>query len=114
VRIVIDSQWRAILQDDAPGALDLHREQVRRIPDPTNLKLLAVEGTRFNGGPVVEGDEMAVGVGAADMSAFVGEGTGPGLSAGDQQVRRSAINRDMEFRTGKPRPLNDRLIVTGQ
>ena len=33
--------------------------------------------------------------------------------AGYDQVRRAAVERDMEFRTGKARALNDRLEITG-
>ena len=53
VRIEADAQRRAVLEDHAPRAFDLDREQVGRIPEPAEFEFLTVERAGLDGAAVV-------------------------------------------------------------
>ena len=114
VRIITDAQRRAVLEDHARRALDLDHEQIECALDPADFKFLPVERAGLYGGAVVVGDELVVLVAATDPRPFVRECNGSGLVSGGREIFRSAIQRDMEFGTRKPRAFDDRLEITGQ
>ena len=75
VRIKADAQRRAVLEDHAPRAFELDREQVERIPEPADFKPLPVERAGLDGAAVVVRHELVVSVAAA----LFGNATEPGL-----------------------------------
>src|SRR5437660_1779047 len=113
VRIVVDAQRRAVLEDYARRAFNLDREDVEWILEPANFKFLPVEGAGLNGAAVMVRHEFVVLVAATDPRTFVWKCIGPWPVAGRDQVRRAAVERDMEFGIGKARALNYRLKITG-
>ena len=74
--------------------------------------MLAVEGAVENLAAIVVGDELA-GARAPHRLSPVGE-AGAGAVGRRHQIRRAAIDRNLEDRGGKPRPVHDRLVVAGQ
>ena len=114
VRIEADAQRRAVLEDHAPRAFDLDREQVEWILEPADFEFLAIERAGLDGAAVVVRHEFVVLVAAADPHPFVRKCNGAGLVAGSDQVTRPAVERDMEFGIGKARARNDRLEIAGQ
>src|SRR5262249_2442207 len=114
VRIVADAQRRAILEDHARRAFDLDREQVERILEPADFEFLPVERAGLDGAAVVVRNEFVVRGAAADAHSFVRKCNGGGLVADGDQITRPAVDRDMEFGTGKARARNDRLEIAGQ
>ena len=112
--IVVDAQRRAILEDHARRAFDLDREQVERILEPADFKFLAIERAGLDCAAVVVRHQLVLLVAATDPHTLVWKCNGAGLVAGRDQVRRAAVERDMEFRIGKARALNDRLEIAGQ
>src|SRR5262245_3653588 len=112
VRIVVDAQRRAVLEDYARRALNLDREDVEWILEPTNFKFLPVEHAGLNGAAVVVRHEFVVLVAATDPCTFVWKCIGAWPVAGRDQIRRSAVERDMEFGIGEARALNNRLEIT--
>ena len=113
VRIVVDAQRRAVLEDHAPRAFNLDREQVEWILEPADFKFLAIERAGLDGAAVVVRHELVLLVAAADPRTFVWKCSGAGLVAGCDQVTRAAVERDMEFGIGKARARNDRLEIAG-
>jgi hypothetical protein len=79
VRVVVDPQRGAVLEDHARRALDLNRQRLERIPEPADFELLAVERACFDGAAIVIGHDLAVLVAASDLRALVGKGVGAGL-----------------------------------
>ena len=114
VRIEADAQRRAVLEDHAPRAFDLDREQVGRIPEPADFEFLSVERAGLDGTAVVVRHEFVVLGAAADPHTLVRKCNGAGLVAGSDQVPRPAVKRDREFGTGKARARNNRLKIAGQ
>ena len=58
--------------------------------------------------------ELVVLVAATDPRTFVWKCIGAWPVAGRNQLRRAAVERDMEFGIGKARALNNRLEITGK
>src|SRR6266849_4689095 len=114
MRVVVDAQRRAVLEDHARRALDLDRERVEWIFEPADFKLLAIERTRFDGAAIVVRNDLVVLVAPPDQRAFVWKRLRSELVAGGNEVARTSVERDMEFRIGKARALDDRLVITGQ
>ena len=114
VRIVADAHRRAVLEDHAPRAFDLDREQVERILEPADLELLPVERAGLDGAAVVVRHELVVPGAAADPHALVRKCGGAGLVAGRDQVARPPVERDRELGVGKARARNNRLEIAGQ
>ena len=114
MRIEADAQRRAVLEDHAPRAFDLDREQVERILEPADFEFLTVERAGLDGAAVVVRHELVVLVAATDAHPFVRKCNGAGLVAGSDQITRPAVERDMEFGTGKARARNNRLEIAGQ
>src|SRR5260221_6127733 len=114
VRIVADAQRRAVLEDHARRAFDLDREQIEGVLEPADFKFLPVERARLDGAAVVVRHELVVLVAATDPHSFVGKCNGGGLVADSDQISRPAVDRDMEFGTGKARARNNRLEIAGQ
>src|SRR3989442_6107346 len=114
VRVVVDSQRRAVLEEDAPRAFNLDGEQIEWIPEPADFKFLAIERAGFDGAAVIVRHELVLLVTAADPCALVWKCIRAGLVAGHDQVGRAAVEWDMEFRIWEARGLNNRLIVPGQ
>ena len=114
MRIEADAQRRAVLEDHAPRAFDLDREQVGRILEPADFKLLPVERAGLDGAAVVVWHELVVLGAAADPHTLVRKCNGAGLVAGSDQITRPAVERDRKFGTGKARARNDRLEIAGQ
>src|SRR5262245_30149828 len=114
VRIVADAQRRAVLEDHAPGALDLDAEQVERILEPADLELLPVERAGLDGAAVVVRHQLVVFVAATDPRALVRKCERAGLVAVGDEVARPPIERDGEFGAGKARARDDRLEIAGQ
>src|SRR5262245_62435922 len=112
VRIIVDAQGRAVLEDYARRTFNLNREDVEWILEPADFKFLAVERAGLNGAAVVVWHELVVLVAATDPRPFVWKCIGPWPVAGRDQVRRAAVERDMEFGTGKARALNNWLEIT--
>jgi hypothetical protein len=88
VRIVVDAQRRAVLEDYARRAFNLDREDVEWILEPANFKFLAVERAGLNGTAVVVWHEFVVLVAATDLRIFVWKCIGAWPVAGRNQVRR--------------------------
>ena len=114
VRIVADAQRRAVLEDHARRAFDLDREQVERILEPADLEFLPVERAGLDGAAIVIRHELVVPVTATDPRPFVRKCNGAGVVAGGDQITRPAVDRDVEFRTGKARARDHRLEIAGQ
>src|SRR6516164_9793826 len=114
VRVIVDAQRRAVLQDYPSGTLDLNCKQVEWILEPADFKFLAVERAGLDGAAVVIRHELAFSIEPADPPTLVWKGSGTRLPAAGDQVARAAVDRDMKFRTGKARALNHRLEITGQ
>src|SRR5262249_56503334 len=66
VRIKADAQRRAVFENHAPGAFELDREQVERIPEPADLESLPVERAGLDGAAVVVRHELVFLIAAAD------------------------------------------------
>src|SRR6516165_729048 len=114
VRVIVDAQRRAVLQDYPSGTLNLDCQQVERILEPADLELLAVESAGLDRAAIVVGHELVFFVEPTDPHAFVWKRVGARLVTGCNQVTRPAVHRDIEFRTGRARAANDWLEVTGQ
>src|SRR5215813_1577266 len=71
VRIVVDAQRGAVLEDYARRAFNLDREDVEWILEPANFKFLPVERAGLNGAAVVVRHEFVVLVAATDPRTFV-------------------------------------------
>src|SRR5262245_56999385 len=113
VRIEADAQRGPVLEDHTPRAFELDREQVERIPEPADLKFLAIERAGFDGAAVVVRDEPFVLGEAADL-ALVWKRAGTRFVASSDQVPRSAVEWDRKFGTRKARARNNRLEIAGQ
>ena len=114
VGIVIDPQRRAVLEPDAGRALDLDRQRLERIPDPADLQLLAIERAGLDGGAVVIGHQLVLLVAAIDGGPVGHLAVRPDRPAVDQQIGRAPIERDVEFRAGKARAVDHRLVIAGE
>src|SRR2546430_8325407 len=114
VRVVVDAQRRAVLEDDAPRAFNLDGEQIEWILEPADFKFLSIERAGFDSAAVVIRDELVLLIAAADPCALVWKCFRAGLVAGRDQVGRAAVDWDMKFGIGKTRTLNDRLVIPGQ
>src|SRR5262245_39282832 len=114
VRIVVDAQRGAVLEDYARGAFNLDREDVEWILEPANFKFLPVERAGLNSAAVVVRHDLVVLVATTDPRTFVWKCIGAWPVAGRDQIRRAAVERDMEFGIGKARALNNRLEITGK
>src|SRR5262245_33962238 len=114
MRVVVDAQRRAVFEDDAPRAFNLKGEQIEWILKPADFKFLAIEDAGLNGAAVVVWHELVVLVATTDRRTFVWKCIGAWPLAGRDQVRRAAIEWDMEFGIGKARALNNRLEITGK
>src|SRR5262245_11059127 len=112
VRIVVDAQRGAVLEDYARRAFNLDREDVEWILEPANFKSLPVERAGLNGTAVVVRHEFVVLVAATDPRTFVWKCIGAWPVAGRDQIRRAAVERDVEFGIGKARALKNRLEIT--
>jgi hypothetical protein len=93
--------------------LNLDGEQIGWILEPADLKFLAIKRAGLDRASVVVRDELAILIAATDPHALVWKRIGPRLVAGCDQVTRTAVERDMEFRIGKARALNDWFKITG-
>src|SRR5262249_48752756 len=107
-------QRGAVLEDYARRAFNLDREDVEWILEPANFKSLPVERAGLNGTAVVVRHEFVVLVAPTDPRTFVWKCIGAWPVAGRNQVRRAAVERDIEFGIGKARALNNRLEITGK
>ena len=79
-----------------------------------NLEFLTVERAGLDGAAVVVRHEFVVRGAASDAHPFVRKCNGGGLVADGDQITRPAVDRDMEFGTGKARARNNRLEIAGQ
>src|SRR5262245_57889183 len=70
VRIVADAQRRAVLEDDAPRAFKLDREQIEWIFEPADFKFLPIERARVDGAAVIIRDEFVVAGATTNQYAF--------------------------------------------
>ena len=113
VGVVSDAQRRAILENDAPGALQLDCQDIERILEPADFKSLPIERAGLDGAAVVVGHELVLLIEATDP-AFIWKRNGAGLVAGGDQIRRAAVEREMKYPIGKSRALNDGLEITSQ
>src|SRR5262245_45824782 len=114
VRIEADTQRRAILEDHAPRAFDLDRDQIGRILKPADLEILPVERAGLDGAAVVVRHQLVVAVAATDPRALVRECDRAGLVAVGDQTAWPTVERDGEFGAGKARACDDRLEIAGQ
>src|SRR5262249_32978854 len=114
VRIVVDAQRRAVLEDYPRRAFNLDREDVEWILEPANFKFLAIERAGLNGAAVVVRHELVVLVATTDPRTFVWKCIRAWPVGGRDQVRRAAVERDMEFGIGKARAFNNRLEITSK
>ena len=113
VGVVGDAQRRAVLKNNAPGALKLNCEDIERILEPADFKPLPIERAGLDGTAVIVSNKLVLLVEATNP-AFIWKGDGAGLVAGGDQVRRTAVEREMKDSIGKSRALNDRLEITSQ
>src|SRR6266566_7677842 len=111
MRVVVDAKRCAILEDNAPGAFYLHREQVGWILEPADFKFLPIKSARLDRAAVVVWRELALPVEATNPCPLIGKRIGPRFTASYDQVTRTAVDWDVEFRIGKARALNDRLEI---
>src|SRR5262245_1893629 len=93
VRVVVDSQRRAILEDDAPRAFNRKGEQIEWILEPADFKFLAIERARLNSPTVVVRHELVLLVTAADPCALVWKCFRAGLVADCDQVGWAAVKQ---------------------
>ena len=114
MRVVVDAQWCPVLEDDARRALDLNRDEVGRILEPADFKLLPIQRAGLDGGAVVVRDQLALRIAAADAHALVRECLRPRLVAGGDEVGRPAVDRDVKLGAGKARAGNHRLEIAGE
>src|SRR6516225_3203355 len=114
MRVVVDAQRRAILEDHPPRAFNLDREQIEWILEPADFKFLAIEGPGLNSATVVVRHQLVLLVTAADPCALVGKCFRARLVTDCDQIGWAAVKRNVEFGTRKARTLNDRLVVPGQ
>src|SRR5262249_32871144 len=82
VRIVIDAQRRAVLEDYTPRAFNLDCEDVKWILEPANFKFLAIEQAGLNSAAVVVRHDLVVPVATTDPRTFVSKGIGAWPFAG--------------------------------
>ena len=113
VRVIIDAQRSAVLQDYAPRAFNLHRKQVSWILHPANLKSFPIKRASLNCSAVVVWHNLARPIVAADLRTFIWKTMQSRLTAGYEQVTRAAVDGDVELRIGGARTLNDGLIIAG-
>src|SRR5262245_11876644 len=104
MRIEGDAQRRAVLEDHAPRAFDLDRQQIGRALEPADLELLSVECAGLDGGAVVVRHELVLLVAATDAYAFVRKCQRAGLIAGSLEIARAAVERDGNSGVGKREP----------
>src|SRR5262249_9768824 len=109
-----DAHGRTVLQNHAPRALHLDREQVERVLEPADLELLPVERAGLDGAAVVVRHQLVVAGAAADPHALVRKSGGAGRVAVRDQVARPAVERNRKLGAGKARARNNRLEIAGQ
>jgi hypothetical protein len=114
VRIEADAQRRAVLEDHAPRAFNLDREQVGRIPEPADFESLTVERAGLDRTAVVIRHQSVILGAATDPHTLVRKYNGAGLVPRSDQVPRSTVERDWEFGAGKARARNNWLKIAGQ
>jgi hypothetical protein len=93
--------------------LRLHGEGFERIPDPADLELLSIKRAILDGGTVVVGHQLVLGVAPVDGGP-VGNLLFPDRPAADQEIARTPIDRGVEFRVWKTRARHHRLEIAGQ
>src|SRR6266446_5584033 len=98
MRVVVDAKRCAILEDNAPGAFYLYREQVGWILEPADFKFLPVKRARLDRAAVVVWHELALPVEATNPRSLVGKRIGPRLLTSYDQVTRAAVDWDVELR----------------
>src|SRR5262249_17813440 len=104
----------AVFEDHPRRALDLNCERLERIPEPADFELLSVERACLDGAAIVVRHDLAVLVAAPDQRALVGKGGRTRRVAGSHEIMWTSVERDVKFRIGKARALDDRLVITGQ
>jgi hypothetical protein len=112
VRIVIDTEHRAVLETDARGTLDLDGERVCSIAQPADFQVLAVERTVLDLAAVVIRYELAGRV-APQGAAGVWKRASVGY-ARRHQIARATVQRHGEFPCREARPVDNRLIIPGE
>src|SRR5262249_4436533 len=113
MRVVVDAQRRAILEDHAPRALQLDRKYVEWILEPTDLEPLTIERARLDRAAVVVRHGLVPFIEATDLTV-VWKSNGAEFLAGGDEIRRAAIEREMKYARGESRALNDRFEITCQ
>src|SRR5262249_37428435 len=113
VRIVADAKRRAVLKNDAPRAFNLDRQQFEWIFEPADFKFLPIERAGLDGAAVVIRHELVLLIAAADPDPFVRKCNCAGFVAGRDQIMRPAVDRDVEFGTGKARACDNRFEIAG-
>ena len=71
MRVVVDAQRRAILEDHPRRAFNLDRKQVEWILEPADFQLLAIERARLDGAAVVVRHELVLLVATANPRTLV-------------------------------------------
>src|SRR6185369_3063938 len=114
VRVVVDAQGGAIFKNDTAGSFDLHREHITWIFDPADFELLPIEDAGLNRAAIKVRHELVFPDTTANPPPLVREYAGARFVSNCYQVAWSAVYGDVEFRTGKSGPFNNRLEICRQ
>src|SRR5262249_53744308 len=114
VCVVVDSQRRAVLEDDPCRTLDLYRQRFERIPEPADFELLPIKRPALDGAAIMVRHDLALFVQPTDERALVGKRIDAGFVSGGHEIVRAPVERNVKFGIGKARALDDRFVIAGE